>query len=193
MRDHTVPALAAALLMLGFICTGTLARAGGGPENVFLVVNERSWGSKTIANNYSILRRIPASNILYLDWSGSTLSKLPVDVLRDELLTPILAAIETRGLSQQIDYIIYSADYPYLFDVSGDLSGEKPAPPLVDAGSLTGLTYLADLVRAKDPNYIQLNINTYMRRPNEQATDIPSQAFRRAYRWGPRGELLECG
>ena len=36
-----------------------LATAGGGPENVFLVVNPQSQGSLAIANNYIQLRHIP--------------------------------------------------------------------------------------------------------------------------------------
>ncbi len=44
------------------------AVAGGGPENVLLVVNRRSSDSMTIANHYMQLRRIPAGNVLTLSW-----------------------------------------------------------------------------------------------------------------------------
>ena len=42
------------LLGLGLAVTsrGTIARAGGGPQNLFLVVNPRSSASLAIANHY---------------------------------------------------------------------------------------------------------------------------------------------
>jgi len=46
------------------------APAGGGPENVLLVVNNRSWASKTIANHYQSLRKIPDRNIVHIDWKN---------------------------------------------------------------------------------------------------------------------------
>src|SRR5471032_552704 len=72
-------------------------KAGGGPENVFLVVNQRSWASLTVANHYIRLRQIPPSNVLYLDWAGSSETS---DILsfREQILRPVLAAIQRRQL-----------------------------------------------------------------------------------------------
>ena len=47
------------------------AIAGGGPENVLLVVNRSSPASLTIANHYVRLRQIPAGNVLTLPWDLS--------------------------------------------------------------------------------------------------------------------------
>ena len=44
-----------------------VAYGGGGPENIFLVVNRQSWASQTVANHYIHLRKIPPGNVLYLD------------------------------------------------------------------------------------------------------------------------------
>ena len=57
-------ALASILLTLAVSAT---VHAGGGPENLFLVVNLRSWASLTVANHYIQQREIPNSNVLYLD------------------------------------------------------------------------------------------------------------------------------
>ena len=46
--------------------TPSVTRAGGGPENVFLVVNPLSPDSLAIANYYSQLRQIPGINVLSL-------------------------------------------------------------------------------------------------------------------------------
>jgi hypothetical protein len=48
----------------------TQAFAGGGPENVLLLVNANSESSKTVANHYIALRQIPATNVLYIDWKS---------------------------------------------------------------------------------------------------------------------------
>src|SRR5262245_56365735 len=47
------------------------AAAGGGPENVLLLVNSNSASSQYIANTYIQLRKIPPCNVVYVDWKGS--------------------------------------------------------------------------------------------------------------------------
>jgi hypothetical protein len=126
--------------------------AGGGPENVLLVVNSLRSDSLTVANHYAALRQIPSSNILDLAWEGSTES-IPVDVFRTRFLEPIFAEIDKRRLAGQIDYIVYSTGYPYAVDFRRDIQG---APEQISGtrGSLTGLTYLSELVRLRNPAYV---------------------------------------
>ena len=69
------------------------AFAGGGPENYFLVVNSASASSLTIANHYIELRKIPSSNVLYLDWKRD-LNTIDVNTFRTEILGPVLQAID---------------------------------------------------------------------------------------------------
>ena len=57
-------------LLLVATAAGNVAWAGGGPENVLLLVNPNSLNSKTVANHYIALRQIPASNVVYVDWRG---------------------------------------------------------------------------------------------------------------------------
>ena len=57
---RTIFAGAAAMLF----CLAPPARAGGGPENLFLVVNAASWASQSVANHYVELRKIPPINVL---------------------------------------------------------------------------------------------------------------------------------
>ena len=49
--------------ILVILCSQHLAFTGGGPENVLIVVNQDSWASKYIANEYAELRNIPSTNI----------------------------------------------------------------------------------------------------------------------------------
>lgn len=81
------------------------------------------------------------------------------------ILKPVLAAIEQRGLGDQIDYIVYSDGFPYAVDVKPDTGG-KPFPKEITlTASLTGLTFLHELVLAKDTAYLDLNANRYFRAP----------------------------
>src|ERR1700759_1606483 len=66
----------AAVVACGMLVSALIAPravfAGGGPENVFVVANSRSWASLTIAHHFAALRELPATNVLYLDWPYST-------------------------------------------------------------------------------------------------------------------------
>jgi hypothetical protein len=112
--------LTAALLCALMLCVVSPCHAGGGPENLFLVVNSRSQNSLTVANYYGRLRRIPPGNICYLDWDGNV-EATDIDTFRQKILGPALQAISERALSNQIDYLIYSSDFPRRIDFAADL------------------------------------------------------------------------
>ena len=108
------------------------ARAGGGPENVFLVVNPQSADSMTIANYYLRVRQIPPGNIFYLPWDPKNEATSAYDFRRD-ILKPIFEAIRTRRLTAQIDYVIYSSDFPWKIALDDDLAKFKARPFAFDA------------------------------------------------------------
>jgi hypothetical protein len=101
--------------------------AGGGPENVFLVVNPRSADSMTIANYYIHLREIPPGNIFYLSWDPQR-EEVAIGDFRNALLKPILDAIRTRRLAGQIDYVVYSSDFPHRVNLDADLNKFRNPP-----------------------------------------------------------------
>jgi Tetratricopeptide repeat len=144
-------------------CAFETADAGGGPENVIVVVNADSWASRWIANEYIRLRSIPAGNVVYLRGLPD-LGTTKVDMFRERILKPVLAAVEKRGLTRQIDCITYSSDLPYAVDVRSDLGSRKVFRVLTPTASINGLTYLYEPVLAKDVNYLRLDSNRYMRR-----------------------------
>ena len=95
----------AVVAMVAALAWSTPARAGGGPENVFLVVNATSPGSLAVANAYAALRGIPPINVLMLPWQGSR-EAVTISTFRTEILRPILQAIDSRKLSPQIDCVV---------------------------------------------------------------------------------------
>jgi uncharacterized protein (TIGR03790 family) len=166
------------------LSTGRLM-AGGGPENVALVVNQDSWTSLTIANQYMELRQIPPTNVIYLPGAGISRESVSIDVFRTKILIPVLSEIARRGLGPQIDYIVYSSDFPFSIDVRGDLRGDRAASRLpkwaTKQASLNGLTYLHQAVLARKwQTYLSLTSNRYAR--------AQGHGFRANYGWSVSGE-----
>jgi hypothetical protein len=195
--------------------------AGGGPENVFLVVNPRSADSMTIANYYLHARGIPPGNVFYLPWDPQSEGVL-VDKFRIAILKPILDTIRSRRLAGQIDYVVYSSDFPHVIHLDTDLYKFRnppvtfkamPNPPqsfaqvmesvpeasfTIDSsllfhpnGSISGMTYLWSLVMQVSPEYVEFQSNRYMRLPLAEQKGAPTLGFRSADKFGPRGEIVE--
>lgn len=187
----------------------TAAFAGGGPENVLLVVNRKSSDSLTIANHYIRLRQIPPGNVLTLAWDPKQQSTT-VDEFRKKILGPIFQTITQRRLQGQIDYIIYSSDFPWTVTLKSDVdralaekreaaevSGNSTKEPkwpdqLKPTGSINGLTYLWESVlQGKPLQYMELQSNRYTRLPIREQEDMPSLNFKSTRKFGPRGEVVE--
>lgn len=138
------------------------APASPGPENVLVVVNADSEASVAVAREYARLRRIPPGNVLYLR-DVPTSSVISVAEFRSRILTPILETIRSRGLAKQIDCVAYSTGFPYGVDVRADMEGHTFPRYITSPASLTGLTYLHELVAAADPEYLDMQANRYCR------------------------------
>ncbi len=197
-RDWLVMGLLAAGLVLS---APARTQAGGGPENVLLVVNANSAGSKRVANHYAALRELPASNVLYLDYDDSR-ERIGGDTFRKKILRPILEAIDARRLSLQIDMIAYSTDFPWLVNLRKDFpKGAKLSTAMKPTASITGATYLYPFVMSKSQAVNQLDTNWYVptdsrspRRSNlgrcTSLGTISSRAFRSRYAWSQNGRRL---
>lgn len=109
---------ACCLCIFGHAASPSLA--GGGPEQVLLVVNPKSHDSMTIANHYVRLRHVPAENVLYLPWDPAK-EKTDVDTFRKEILAPVLKATAARRATARIDYVVYSAGFPWGINTSEDV------------------------------------------------------------------------
>lgn len=189
-------ALSCGVLLLMAILGAGRVDAGGGPENVLLVVNSRSWASKTIANYYVQLRGIPPRQVVYLDWDGRLFDPIPIETYREKFLIPILQTIESQGLGNQIDYVIYSSDFPTSVNIQADAGQTKLPQALTGIASLNSLTFYFQYVALKNPGYLQLGTdqysNCYYRRPDADRT-FDTFGFRSWYGWSAEGKPLEAG
>jgi uncharacterized protein (TIGR03790 family) len=182
---------AAALVAL--LAGASDAPAGGGPQNVFLAVNSASWASLTVANHFIQLRRIPPSNVFYIDWTGGCES-IDVETFREKILGPTLDASEKRGVRNQIDYVIYSSDFPYSIDLTEDFAGRVKFPEhATPACSINSATYLWHLLYSRLPIIMDARINHYMRDFTNRNPTEPTRGFRSWYGWDTEGTLQEAG
>jgi hypothetical protein len=168
------------------------ARAGGGPENVLLVVNAASPASIEVANAWITLRNIPPINVLMLPWEGSR-EAIPIATFREELLRPILQAIDGRRLSSQIDQIVYSTDFPWRIDFKEELPAPLVGHDHFPSASLTGLTMQYAAVMSRQSTFLEVGSNLYWRPLTDDGVPRGTQGFRSWYGWGPAGEVLEAG
>ncbi len=155
--------------------------AGIGPENTMVVVNARSWSSRTIANHYIQLRKIPTINIVYLQWKESDV-QTDIATFRNELLKPVLETAHRRQIGDHIDCIVWSSGFPYEIDFSSE--GSKQQRYL--SGSITGLTYLYQFVMSEKSDLLSMN---HTNRYASTGTDAgSSRGFRNHYSWTSGGE-----
>ncbi len=166
------------------------AEAGGGPENLFLVVNSRSWASLTVANHFIQLRKVPPGNVLYVDWGGD-IEMADVAAFREHILARALSTIRQRAISSQIDYLVYSSDFPFAINMRQEAARLPLPEQLPPIGSLTGLTFFYGPVQTFSPLAIGVTNNRYF----QPDATIPTgtKGFRGWYGWGTHGELLEAG
>lgn len=111
----------ALLCFIAAALTATRAWAGGSGLNVAVVVNQNSSNSVQLANLYCELRGVPPQNVLNLGhvWSGGPVN-CTADELQTSLVAPLMAMLQSRGLTNQIQYVLLSMDIPYrVFGTNG--------------------------------------------------------------------------
>jgi hypothetical protein len=185
-------------ITLTLALTASAALAGGGPENVLVVVNANSAGSKEVANHYVRLRDLPASNVVALDYKGPLEAASGAE-FREQILQPIIKAINERGLALQIDMIAYSTDFPWRITLTAEYPADLKLPAVMSpVASLNGATFLYGFALAKSPGMVSFDSNWYYatapgqtRTTNQQQCrllgDVPTRAFRSRYLWNPAG------
>ena len=136
-----------------FAASAWRANAGGGPQNTLMVVNARSATSLEVANEYQRLRRIPEENVVYLPATntavfyagGDLLRMIPVATFRTHVLAPVLRHIRTRGLTNQIDLVVFSTDVPHKVDATAEAG---PLTPSLPRCGLTTAMAFGELIEA---------------------------------------------
>src|SRR5512135_2671416 len=101
--------------MLFFSALTARLWAGGSGLNVVVVVNQNSTNSVQLGNYYCEKRQVPPQNLLRTSWAGGNVWWTKSD-FESAILTPLLTMLATRQLTNQIDYVLLSMDFPYRVD-----------------------------------------------------------------------------
>jgi hypothetical protein len=190
LHNRSRPAWLVAVLAAGL--AAGLARAGGGPENVFLVVNPTSSESIAVANAFVAARGLPPLNVFMLPWAGDK-NGTTIGRFREEILVPILRGIDSRRLAPQIDMIVYASDFPWRIDYQEALTPDLAQKDTFPSGSLTGMTTLHAAVQSGTPAWLDPESNRYYRPLGSDGVPQVTEGFRSWYGWGLDGRLLEAG
>jgi hypothetical protein len=161
---RTIAALSVVRYVIaGLLISGAAGRAfaGGGPENVLLIVNSKNADSKTIANYYVDIRGIPPGNVVYVDWRGGQ-EACQGPQFWSKILHPAIESMDERRLGGQIDYIVYSAGIPWLVGLQPMYPDEKFSKTFYPVGSTNGVTYLWRFLRDKNPSIVAPVFNWYL-------------------------------
>jgi hypothetical protein len=166
------------------------ASAGGGPQNVAVLINSNDPDSLAVANCFIELRQIPATNVIYVSWELDARATTAVK-FRDRLMKPALAELEKRGVLPQIDCIAFSSGFPYLVDCARlwpDEAFPKASRPTT---SLTSAAYLYQLLTEERKEMFLGNVNLYFAPTVNGKT--ASRAFSASVGWGPNGVAAAGG
>jgi len=99
--------------------------AGGSGLNVVVVVNQNSTNSVQLGNYYCEKRGVPPQNLLRItNWTGGNVEWTTSD-FTNSLVNPLLSMLSSRGLTNQIDYVVLSMDFPYRVVQGGAQSGQN--------------------------------------------------------------------
>ncbi len=132
-----------------------------------------------------------------IDWKGSLESASGVN-FRDKILMPVVKTLEERHLVQQVDYVVYSSDFPWRVDLQPLFPEEKLPSPFEPMASTTGATYLLPLVIHNQSAVVLPNVNWYV--PNHSGANdlqctalanVSSRGFRSRYNWDPNGDKTD--
>ena len=104
------PTLLALVLALG--CAATRSWASGSGLNVAVVVNRNDTNSVQLGNYYCEQRQVPPQNLVRINWTGGNVEWSKTQ-FESTLLTPLTAMLASRGLSNQVDFVVLSMGIPY--------------------------------------------------------------------------------
>jgi uncharacterized protein (TIGR03790 family) len=100
--------------------------AGGSGLNIVVVANQASSNSCELANYYCQQRQVPPQNVLYINWNGGNTLWTSND-LQSNLVAPLLTMLQSRQLTNQINYVVLSMDIPFETSDGSTVNGTTSA------------------------------------------------------------------
>src|SRR5438093_7994857 len=96
------------------------------PENVLVVVNQESALSKTVGDYYVLRRHIPLANVCHIHAPAD--EYISRDVYDKQIAASVEACLKSKGLTENVLYIVTTAGVPLRVEGPGDaMNLEKAA------------------------------------------------------------------
>lgn len=150
-RRTRLRAVLTVFAVAGFVTGG--AFAGGGPENVLLVIDSGNDESLYVGNYYRAARNIPGRNVIYIDPSAAdylafTQFQLPA----------LLGMLANRGVEDQIDYVVIPPGGSFFVSAPGLIDpGGCSAVTRLSLSSAYTLAFVADEILSGELNVFEVN------------------------------------
>lgn len=97
------------------------AWAGGGPLQTAVVVNDADPESQALGQYYQERRGIPEAHLIHV-WT-TTEDSISLSAYTTDVHQPVLDALETRGLADQIDTLVFTRGMPYKVTQGTSING----------------------------------------------------------------------
>jgi uncharacterized protein (TIGR03790 family) len=159
--------------------------AGGGPQNVAVIVNPNDPHSLAVANAYVELRQIPGANVIYIPWKLDARSTTGAK-FRDLLLKPAFDELKRRDVIDHIDAFAFSSGYPYLIECTALFPGEEFPRQARPVASLTSAAYLYQFILNAKSAMFAPNSNLYFAATADGHT--PSRSCSTRQKWNAAGQ-----
>lgn len=136
LRLAARPLTAAMLLIL---LAAPMVRAGGGPHNVLVVLNERSADSVAVASAYRTARGIPARNVCRLELDPAEFRQyeiVPAEVFTRQIVEPIQQFLRHHPAPARLDFIVLCPDLPLRVDLGKSVGSRSVSSMLAVPGTM---------------------------------------------------------
>ena len=138
-----------------------VARAGGSPENVLLIVDPSSPVSMQVGNHYRAARNIPDRNVIYLAPNPGNYSGFP-SVVRPAFL----GALTNQKIADHVDYVVLTPGVGFYMNASGIVTDGCSA---VTRFAVTAPYALAQLYATVPTGISSQSANAYSATTNDAA------------------------
>ncbi len=124
--SSVIPRTFAILSVIKLLFSAGNLFAGGSGLNVVVVVNQDSTNSVQLGNYYCEQRQVPPQNVLRVNWTGGNISWDEAN-FESVLLNPFRTMVSSRGLTNQIDFVVLSMDLPFQVGGNGGVNSTTSA------------------------------------------------------------------
>lgn len=108
-------------VLAALLAAAVCAHAGGGPQNVVVLVNDTSADSEEVGRYYVEKRQIPAANVVHLRCPSD--ATVDLATFQSAIERPLRKALRERGLADHVDYIVLCQGMPLRVNAGGEAGG----------------------------------------------------------------------